>query len=157
MGKKAEDTQTVVEYILSLSSDSTSLTPYNAALTPHDALTKTEEKLILEARKRQLIVDLTNGINEMVNHTQTEMINHAGTEFLNTQVKLNAISEAARGTPYHLTVEAFCHQLSRLGVEGQYNITKAGITQVLTIMNMPFDMRDVPEEKRGLLLRLLGA
>lgn len=157
MTKKAEDSQNALGFVFSLPSTSTSLTTYSGALNPDNALTTTEERLILEASKRQLIIDLTNGIIASGNHAATEMINNAGTEFVNMQMNLNAISETARDTPFHLTVEAFCHQLTRLGVDGQYNITKAGITQILTIMNTPFAMKDVPEEKRSLILRLLGA
>src|SRR2546430_2044044 len=149
MTKKAEDLQDALGLAFSLAPTSTSLTSYSGAHNYADALTKTEESILLEARKHQLIIAVGGETTRYGNQVTNEIIHHAGTEFFNLLSNLSALNEAARGTPIHLMVEAFNQRLTRLSAESQYDIAKAGITQILNVVNTPFAMKDVPEEKRS--------
>lgn len=156
MAKKIENTQAALGLAFSLPAVGNTFASYELAISPARALTKTEEKILIEAHKHQLVMEMTAGKTRLGEHYANELIHQASTEFMSLMTQLNAINEAAKGTPIQLLVEAFNVRLTGLGVDSLYAIAKAGITQIYEIVNTPLYMKDIPEEKRSLILRLLG-
>jgi hypothetical protein len=146
MAKKEE--QLMGNLLAIVPSDMKEMVPYGLAVNANAPLTKTEERIVQEKRKQELVIE---GQREKVIHalqSASEIHQHAADEFYKSMSHHAAINEAVRGKEMQPLVEEFNHFAAKLEAQHLYRIVDAGVHLIGQEVSRSLYLPDVPEEKK---------
>ena len=120
------------------------------------ALTKTEQRMALESRKQAQVIRAQAAKTALAMEKINEMHQHAADEFHATAQHLSAVRQQAAGTDYQAQVDEFTKRDAQLAAQHTFGALEVGARKVAEEVHRSLYLADVPEEKRGLIRRLIG-
>jgi hypothetical protein len=143
MPKKEE--QMVDTKLTLVSQGGGSLVPYGLAFSSNSPMTKTEERMYLEKRKQQLVIEGQKEKTKQAMRCLSEIKQQASDVFNQDMRHHTAINEAAQGKPYQPLVEEFNDYAAKLEAQHLYRLLDGGAHQIGTEVMRSLYLPDVPE------------
>ena len=134
-----------------------SLVPYGLALSNNAPQTKTEERILMEQRKQQQVIEAQKQKIMQALRSIDEINRYADDMFFQSVTHQDAIRQAAQGKAYQPLVEEFHRYALTLESQHFYRILDSGAHTIGLEVSRSLYMPDTPEsDKRSRLQKLLG-
>lgn len=120
------------------------------------ALTKTEQRIVTESHKQSLVIQAQTAKTVLAMDMMADMHQHGADEFYDTAQYLSTVRQKAAGKDYQPQVDEFTHRDAQLVSQHLLGAIEVGAHKVAEEVHRSLYLPDPPDEKRGVIKRLLG-
>jgi hypothetical protein len=151
MTKKQEQTQTVLGLAPFVYSNNGSLTRYDSTAATSTAITKTEERIELEAHKQQLIQEL-QALKTRLGERAIGAIHRAGADEYHGLIEhQKGIKQTFTGDEYDVYTDKFNHVNAQMAAQHLREAMDAGVSRIIDEIDRSLYVKE--QERKGIFGR----